>query len=207
MSNIKEAYEKLNNIQREGTDFKYQELMIPSDVKIKEISLKEAIKVMNTSHALIYFGANWCPWCRMILPVIMKIADDPIIPVYYVDMDEKRPVYELIEGKVTLTKKGDEAIKELYAYLDPILKPHPLDEKIKGMPIPLVIACDKGRLSGYHYGAVTLKEGQNAYDILDQDEEAELSEIYHRMFEGEMIDSDEEVCDINGSCKLKERKE
>lgn len=207
MSNIKESYEKLNNIQREGTDFRYQKLMIPSDVKIKEISLKEAIKVMNTSHALIYFGASWCPWCRMILPVIVKIADDPEIPVYYVDMDEKRPVYELIGGKVTLTKKGDEAIKELYAYLDPILKPNPLDERIKGMPIPLVVAYNKGKLSGYHYGAVTLKEGQNAYDTLDQDEEAELSEIYHRMFEGEKINSDEEACDINGSCKIKERKE
>ena len=64
MSNIKEAYEKLNNIQREGTDFKYQELMIPSDIKIKEISLQNGyneirLTVNKYNQNTIYAYLKW----------------------------------------------------------------------------------------------------------------------------------------------------
>ena len=67
---FKESYESLNGTKRDSDGEIYNTISVPEDNPIKSINAKQAIKLLKNGNGVIYFGANWCPWCRTILPVL-----------------------------------------------------------------------------------------------------------------------------------------
>ncbi len=109
---FKEEYEALN--EQEG----YREVEIDEDNPFVYSSLEEVIEMMEDEETfIVYFGANWCNWCRSVLPTCIEVADElGIETIYNVnvrpdnDIDQDiRNIYELDEdGNAYLAHEGSD---------------------------------------------------------------------------------------------------
>ena len=201
---VKEEYEALNGQRREGRDDIYQEVHIDDSV-IDEVDIKGAIDVFKNNHSsIIYFGAAWCPWCRLALPVLIEYAKRNDERISYCDLDHKRPVYKIIDDKITLVDSGDadypllinnfkEIMEECVVYDgDKVIK----IEGTYNIDLPLTVFGSFGTVKGYHYGAVDLKCGQTPYDLLDKDQIDELLMIFKEKEKTRAM-----TCSLDGKCE------
>ncbi len=189
---FKEEYESLNNTIRESDGAKYNNVNIPSDNPIKYITAKEAVNVINNENAVIYFGANWCPWCRNAIPVLFASAlSQNIDTIYYVNMAEIRNVWEIQDRKLVKTREEQEGYYDLLNSLDSVLSPSTYtlkdedgttyDTNEKRIYMPLVIVVKNGKIIDNHVGTVNLNDGQTKYDDLTKSQHQELLTIYNNM--------------------------
>lgn len=201
---VKEEYESLNGKLR-NEKYVYQSITI-DDSAIDEVSIPEAIDIYHQSaDSILYFGANWCPWCRSVLPILIKYAANNNLRITYINLDNKRPVYIKENDKIITKDAGDKDFNLLENEFKDIMQKYVLrneDEEIEledklTIYIPLVVFGSFGKVLGYHYGGVELKEGQTAYDLFDDEQEKELLDI----FENKNIIHGL-TCDING-CSIK----
>lgn len=189
---FKEEYEKLNNTIRESDGAKYNNVEIPEENPIKYISALEAVDIIKNGNGIIYFGANWCPWCRNAVEVLIDTAkENNLETIYYVDMDHVRNIWEIQDNKLVKTQEEKEGYYELLNALDSILrnktytlkdkngKEYDTSEKRIGMP--LVISIKDGNITSNHTGTVSLKENQTKYSKLEPDQTEELTNIYQKM--------------------------
>lgn len=58
---FKKEYESLNNTARESDDADYNNVTVSEDNPIKYLTVKEAIEILKSDKAILYFGAGWCP--------------------------------------------------------------------------------------------------------------------------------------------------
>ncbi len=109
---FKTEYESLNKTE----DNRYREVSINVKNPFYYATVEQIVEKMDKEESfIVYFGANWCPWCRSIIEnVIAKAAEMGITKIYYVDVrpdndqeKEIRDVYDLDEnGKVYLKHAG-----------------------------------------------------------------------------------------------------
>ena len=127
---FKEEYEALNG-QKNQNDVAYREITISEDNPFIYTTAEEVVKKIDNGETFaIYFGFKSCPWCRSILPTLIKVADDlNINKIYYVDVLEVRNTYELNDkNKPEETKKGSEGYYELLERLDNVLSDYTLTD-------------------------------------------------------------------------------
>lgn len=115
---FKTEYESLNN-KTAFKDTKYREITIPKDNPFIYSSMEEVIDKMDKKQTfIVYFGANWCPWCRSVINTFIDISkENNIDKVYYIDVrkdnnmdNEIRNVYSLDNrSNIYLSHKGTEA--------------------------------------------------------------------------------------------------
>ena len=201
---VKEEYEALNNQPREGKNAIYQAVQIDDSV-IDEMDIRTVIgSYENNPDSIIYFGAPWCPWCRLALPVLIEYAKVENKRISYCDLSGKRPVYKLVDGKAILVDQGDKDYRLLIdAFKDIMEECTAYDDgkavKIKGtynIDLPLVVFGSFGTITGYHYGAVDLKEGQSPYDVLDDTQKEKLMAIFE-----ERGKTKAGTCSLDGKCE------
>lgn len=201
---VKEEYESLNGTLRKGK-FIYQSVTIDDSI-IDSVSIKDAIEIYkNSDESTLYFGANWCPWCRSLLPVLIKYAKKENKRITYINMDKKRPIYIKTDGKYVLDYKGDDEYQLLINEFKDIMTNcvAKVGEELEEVPntynisLPLVLFGSNGAIISYHYGGVDLKENQTPYDLFDSEQEKELFDIFesHKNVIGM-------TCDIHG-CSIK----
>ena len=114
---FKNEYESLNGKENEHGNF-YREIEIDTDNPFVYSSAEEIVEKMNNGESfIVYFGANWCPWCRSILPFFIEVCHElKLDTVYYVDVKpdndpekEIRDVYAIDEnGRIYLSHQGSE---------------------------------------------------------------------------------------------------
>ncbi len=193
---FKEEYEALNNTERSNGKL-YNNVSIPVDNPIKIVSVSEAIDVLDMDKAILYVGAEWCPWCRNAVPVLFDAAkEENIDTIYYLDLDDDKSVYTVVDGKATLTKEGSVAYYDLLKKLDKELTQYTLeDEKGKEIKVdekriymPDVFAIKNGKVISSHVGTVDLDKNQSAYDPLSDKQKEELKKIYKEMFSSVLND-------------------
>lgn len=187
---FKEEYESLNGTVRESDGQLYNEVIINKDNPIKYVSVKEAVDIISNDSGIIYFGANWCPWCRNAVPVLLESAKkNNLDTIYYVNMDVARDTLEVKDGKAVKTYDGEEGYDELLKVMDSVLENYYItdengeqyDTYEKRVYLPTVISFDNGEILDIHVATVSLNEGQTKYDKLTDSQHDELLDIYDNM--------------------------
>ena len=111
---FKQEYESLNG-QSNSSGKAYRIITVNETNPFIYSDFEEIVARMQKGETfLVYFGANWCPWCRSVLPTFIELANEKKIDVYYVDVkpdnlteNEKRDVYSVDEnGKIYLSHEG-----------------------------------------------------------------------------------------------------
>ena len=204
---FKKEYESLNNTKREGPDQTYHEVSIPKNNPMKYVSVKQATDIIKNKTGIIYFGGNWCPWCRNAIPVLIKSAkENELDKVYYVDMTTVRNVWEVKDGKLIKTQKEETGYYDLLKSLDSVLGKETFkvkdengkeyDTKEKRIYLPFVVAVKDGKIADSHVGTVELDENQTAYDKLTKNQEKQLTKVYNKL-----IDSiNNATCNLDEKC-------
>lgn len=154
---FKEDYESLNG-QTNKNNKEYRTITIDKDNPFVYSNLKEINnKIKKKETFIVYFGANWCPWCRSILPTAIKKAkENGIDKIYYIDVrpnnDENKDIRDIYSldnnGKIYLSHKGIKAYHEFLKYADNVLNEyssHGVDVKgVKRVGAPSFILVKKG---------------------------------------------------------------
>jgi thiol-disulfide isomerase/thioredoxin len=144
---------------------------------------------MKNENAIIYFGANWCPWCRNAIGVLLESAKKyRVDTIYYVDMDKVRNVWKVKNGKLIKTQKEGKGYYKLLDALDEVLEKdtykvtdsdnNEYDTKEKRIYMPFVVEVKNGNIVDAHTGTVELNENQTKYDKLTSSQHKELLKIY-----------------------------
>lgn len=185
---FKESYESLNGTTT-SSGKTYNTVSISKDNPFKYVNAKEAVDIIKNGEGIIYFGANWCPWCRNAVPVLLSMASkNKLENIYYVDMDSLRNLWSVVDGKLVKTRVEEEGYYELLDSLSSILTDYVItDNNIeyevgeKRIYMPLVIAVKNGKILANHTSTVELNENQTAYDKLTSEQYDELYNIYNEM--------------------------
>ena len=118
---FKEDYESLNG-QVTSSGKEYRTITIDEDNPFVYVTLEDVNKLIKHKESfIVYFGANWCPWCRSLLPTAIEEAKaNGIKKIYYVNVREGtdedndiRDIYSLDENdEVYLSHEGTDAYHE-----------------------------------------------------------------------------------------------
>ena len=81
----------------------------------------ESEVISSTQPVLVYFWATWCGPCRMIAPVLEEIANDGIIKVGKVNVDEQMEIalqYKIEVIPTLLFFKDGKVVKKTTGFLE-----------------------------------------------------------------------------------------
>ncbi len=128
---FKEEYESLNG-ETNKNNKEYRVITIDKNNPFIYMNLKDINKKVEKKETfLVYFGANWCPWCRSLLPTAIEEAHKKgIKKIYYVNVrpstDEKddiRDIYDVDDNnKIFLSHEGTEDYHKFLEIAAPVLK-------------------------------------------------------------------------------------
>ncbi len=128
---FKEDYEKLNG-EKNSKGKEYRKITVDENNPYTYTTIEELNKMIDNKESyIVYFGANWCPWCRSMLETSIKKANEHgIKKIYYIDVrpdnvidNDLRDIYSLDEeGKVYLSHEGTDAYHKFTAATKDVLK-------------------------------------------------------------------------------------
>ena len=87
---FKQEYEALNDDLKEDGTNEYTFLSIDEKNKIVYLAYEELTDFIKSKTGLLYFGRPGCPWCRLLLPDLLKYAQEDNIDIYYYDIEKDR---------------------------------------------------------------------------------------------------------------------
>ena len=201
---FKEEYESLNGTKREKDGKTIRTIKIDKDNPMVYKDASEIVKMINNKETfVVYFGFADCPWCRSILPTLIKVAKDlELDKIYYVDVKEIRDVLELDEnGKIKTTTKGSDAYYELLKQLDNVLADYTLmdaeENKIetgeKRIYAPNVVTVVDGKAKKLESG-ISDKQTDGYMKLTD-----EISkDMYNKLKNTLKIIVDKDTCSLEG---------
>ncbi len=150
---FKEEYESLNGEVSNGKEMRVLNISSKNPFVYKEAKdIVSMIKDGNTF--VVYFGFARCPWCRSVLPNLIKAADElNIDKIYYVDVLDIRDTMDIDDaGNPYKKKDADKSYYELLNLLDGVLEDYTLTKNNKK------IATGEKRI--YAPNIVVVKDGE-----------------------------------------------
>lgn len=206
---FKKEYEELNGTIRKSDGAKYNSVSIDKDNPIKYIDAARAVEVIEKKSAVIYVGTPWCPWCRNAVPVLFEVAKEyDLDTIYYLDLDDEKSQYEVVDGKAVKTTDGSKGYYKLLDKLSDRLSDYTLTDNDgnklntgeKRIYMPYVLGVKDGKVVSEKLGTITLESGQTKYSDLTDEQYNELKSEYSELFESVFGDEDNncgigEVCD------------
>lgn len=198
---FKEEYEGLNG-KENAFGSKYPTVEIEENNPIKYSNASEVADIVENGTGVIYLGYPTCPWCRNAVPALLHAASDAgIDTIYYIDMTEHRDRYSVSdEGELVLEEKGTEDYKKLLEVFDEYLDQYyvkdndgnEVDTGEKRIYVPIVFFVREGEIVGYHLDTVESQE--NPYQLLNDEQYAELYNIYTGLMHKLLNDLCDERC-------------
>lgn len=131
-SKFKKEYESINGIVREKDQKTIRSIEIDKDNPFIYQTADDIVKrVENKETFAVYFGFSDCPWCRSVIPTLIKVSQDMNIDtIYYVDVKNIRDTMEITEnGDFKTTTQGSEGYYNLLKSLNPILNDYVITDK------------------------------------------------------------------------------
>lgn len=198
---FKEEYEGLNGKENDFGS-KYPTVEIDEDNAIKYSNASEVKKVVESGTGVIYLGYPTCPWCRSAVPALLHAASDAgIDTVYYINMSEHRDRYSVNdEGDLVLDEKGTDDYQILLEVFDEYLDQYYVKDKDgneidtgeKRIYVPVVFFVREGEIVGCHLD--TVESQDNPYQVLNDEQYAELYNIYTGLMHEVLNDLCDERC-------------
>ncbi len=201
---FKREYEALNNTIRESDQEKYNNVHIDLKNPIKYASIEEVLKLLDSDEAIIYIGANWCPWCRNMLEPMFAVAKKlDITKIYYLNLDNEKSNYEIKDGELNKINNGTKNYYKLLDRLKDYLKDYELTDDAgnsyntgeKRIYMPFFITVKNGAIASAKEISRTLSSGQTKYSEMTQEQ---YDDLYNKFYETFKIFS------INGTCNVDE---
>ena len=184
---FKKEYEILNGTYRNESPIINVE--IPDDNNIVYLDDSNIIDTLKNEKGIFYFGFDYCPWCRRMLPTMFEsMKDANVETIYYYDFHAIRAAFE---------NDKDSKEAKIYIELMDILGKKVTDKfegsDVKRMTAPYVFAVDNGMVLGSHKNVVdsytdTTKE-------LTDEQKQELKRKFDNLFK--LISSDK--CDVSSA--------
>ena len=181
---FKKEYETLNNSKE------YRDLSISEDNPFIYVTDKKIVRMINSKKTFyIYFGANWCPWCRSILPSLIEVAkENDIDKIYYVDITDIRDEYKSVGNIPELSKEGTKSYYKLIKKLNNVLDDYTItvdnDEQIKigekRIYVPLIIKIENGKATKSESGISDLQN--DPYMKLNDEIIKDCKEKFNKLF-------------------------
>ena len=172
---FKEEYESLNGEVIYGSEVRSINIDKKNPFIYKEVSdIVSMIK--NNETFIVYFGFAKCPWCRSVLPNLIKAAKDTgIDKIYYVDVLDIRDTMDIDDvGNPYKKKDADSSYYELLNLLDNVLADYTLtkDDKEykmgeKRIYAPNVVAIKDGEAVSMTTGVSDLQTDSHM-DLTDE---------------------------------------
>lgn len=198
--NFKNEYESLNNVVREKDGKTIREISIDTNNPVDILTEEETVSLLESGTGIIYFGFPDCPWCRSMLPVLLKTLDNMSIErLYYLNVADIRDTLSLGDkNKVEVKEEGTKGYYKILELLDDVLEPYYLtsedgkkiDTKEKRLMAPTVVAVKDGKVVDIHVG--TVESHESGYDELSIEQQEELQnrfmELIRKVYE---VDCDE----------------
>ncbi len=204
---FKEEYESLNNTIRESDGATYNNVTISEENPIVYIDIKKALELLKSDKAIIYIGANWCPWCRNAVPVMLDAAVNlNIDTIYYLNLDNEKSNFKIENKTLIEINHGTEDYYRLLNALKDYLSDYILKDEDdtsyntneKRIYIPYVITIKNGQIVSEVVSPIQLEENQTKYDQLTKNQYNELYEIYYNMFKE--LYYPENMCSTDEKC-------
>ncbi len=178
-----EEYESLNG-ETTSSGKIYTTLNLEEDNKIKYETSKKIVNIIKKDTGIIYFGFPECPWCRMIVPVLLEVAKENDIDIYYLNIYDFRSTFVIENGKAKLSKEGEKDYYTILDLLDDELEDYNLagkdGKKIstgeKRLYAPTVVFVKDGEVKGVHVASVDSQT--DPYLSLTTEQREELKNIY-----------------------------
>ena len=180
-SKFKKEYESINGDTIKGTEYTVRTLDIPKDNPFVYATANDIITKMDNGETfVVYFGFANCPWCRSVIPTLIKVADElDLETIYYVDVKDIRDVLEVNkDGEVVVSKEGSEGYIGLLARLDDVLEDYTLtykgkeiDTKEKRIYAPNVVSVVNGEAKELETGISDKQEdpfGELSEDMINE---------------------------------------
>lgn len=156
IEDFKEEYESLNETS--------VELTVDVNAKVEYLTEDETIDFINNGTGILYLGFPTCPWCRNILPILLKLSIDNNEVVHYLNPNNASDrAYEEIKGMLID-----------YLEIDP-----KTGEKV--LYVPDVYFIEDGVIKGHHMGSVDSQI--NPYEPLDAKQKEEVYNIYKNLLD------------------------
>ncbi len=204
---FKREYESLNNTIRESDGEKYNNVSIPKDNPIKYVTVEEVVELLDSKKAIIYIGANWCPWCRNMLEPMLEVAKKlNIKTIYYLNLDDDKSNYEIQNKELKQVNKGTKSYYELLDKLKDYLKDYELTDSEgntyatgeKRIYIPFFITVKNGGIVDAKGISRTLEEGQTKYSEITENQYNDLYNSFYETFSKIYISGD--TCSSKEEC-------
>ena len=134
---FKNEYEALNDTKN-SDDKEHRSVSIDKENPIVYSDAESIIEMIDNEETFyVYFGSQYCPWCRSVIEKMLEVAKvNDISKIYYVniwDGEHKeilRDTYELDENnKVVLKAEGTNEYKILLEKLNNVLEDYTLTTK------------------------------------------------------------------------------
>ena len=203
---FKNEYESLNNTIRASDGKTYNYVEIDYKNPIKYISVEESLSILESKKAIIYIGANWCPWCRNMLKAMFDVAKDlKIDTIYYLTLDDDKSNYEIKDGKLIKISDGSDAYYKLLDKLKEFLKDFELTEGKNTYPtgekriyMPFFITVKNGSIIEAKGISRELEQGQNKYSENTEKQYQNLYSDFYDTFRKVYISNN--VCNHEDTC-------
>ena len=166
---LKKEYEQYNG----NND--YVDVNIDEDSRIKLISIRDSLDIINNDSGVIFFGMSDDAYSRAALPILLDASSNTSIDyIYYVDMRDKIEKFKLnSKGKVVVKNKGSSDYYDLVDRLKNILdnytiednKGNLIDSGRKIVSVPMVINVNEGKILSYHKGTIDNNTRLNNQEI------------------------------------------
>ena len=192
---FKEEYESLNGVETSTASQKYRTITISEENPFKYVELDEINrKIENKETFIVYFGANWSPWCRSVLPTFIEESkENKIDTIYYVNVRPEndiekdiRDIYSLDESdKPYISHKGTSAYHKFLTYASDVLSDYSSNgvkvEGVKRVGAPNFIIVNNGKVVEKINGISSKQD--NAYAELNDEIIKDMQETFMIFFE------------------------
>jgi len=90
---FKQEHEAYNSVLDDSGNPRHRYLYIPENNRVVYLSFDQLVDLIESGTGAFFFSRPTCPWCRMVLPTFLQVAEDMNMYVYYYDIDYDRDAH------------------------------------------------------------------------------------------------------------------